>query len=44
MREAGYTYAEARDLLKSRRKLSKLEDRHQLVLEDWIAKTNRPIS
>jgi protein-tyrosine phosphatase len=44
MREAGYTYDEARDLLKSRRKLSKLEERHQVVLEDWIAKTNRPTS
>jgi protein-tyrosine phosphatase len=42
MREAGYSYEEARDLLKSKRKLSKLEDRHQMVLEDWIAKTNRP--
>ncbi len=40
MREAGYSYDEARDLLKSKRKLSKLEDRHRLVLEDWIAKTN----
>ena len=38
MREAGYSYEEARDLLKSKRKLSKLEDRHQTVLEDWIAK------
>ncbi len=44
MREAGYSYEEARDLLKSKRKLSKLEDRHQLVLEDWIAKTKRPTS
>jgi protein-tyrosine phosphatase len=44
MREAGYSYDEAKDLLKSKRKLSKLEDRHQVVLEDWIAKTNRPIS
>jgi protein-tyrosine phosphatase len=42
MREAGYSYVEARDLLKSKRKLSKLEDRHQVVLEDWIAKVNRP--
>jgi protein-tyrosine phosphatase len=41
MREAGYTYAEARDLLKSRRKLSKLEDRHQVVLENWSTKTSR---
>ena len=38
MREAGYSYDEARDLLKSKRRLSKLEDRHRLVLEDWIAK------
>ncbi len=37
MREAGYTYEEARDLLKSKRKLSKLEERHELVLKDWIA-------
>ena len=44
MREAGYSYDEARKLLKSKRKLSKLEERHQLVLEDWIAKTNRPTS
>jgi protein-tyrosine phosphatase len=42
MREGGYSYIEARDLLKSRRKLSKLEERHQIVLEDWIAKTTRP--
>ena len=41
MREAGYSYEEARGLLKSKRKLSKLEDRHELVLEDWIAKVNR---
>jgi predicted protein tyrosine phosphatase len=44
MRAAGYSYEEARDLLKSKRKLSKLEDRHELVLKDWIAKTNRPTS
>jgi predicted protein tyrosine phosphatase len=44
MREAGYSYEEARDLLKSKRKLSKLEERHRIVLEDWISKTNRPIS
>ncbi len=41
MSEVGYTYEEARDLLKSKRKLSKLEERHELVLKDWIAK---PIS
>jgi atypical dual specificity phosphatase len=44
MREAGYAYDEAKDLLKSKRKLSKLEDRHELVLKDWIAKANRPTS
>jgi protein-tyrosine phosphatase len=44
MREGGYSYEEARDLLKSKRKLSKLEERHELVLKDWIAKTNRPTS
>jgi protein-tyrosine phosphatase len=44
MREGGYSYEEARDLLKSERKLSKLEERHQVVLEDWIVKTNRPTS
>jgi protein-tyrosine phosphatase len=44
MRESGYSYEEARDLLKSKRKLSKLEERHQLVLEDWITTANRPIS
>lgn len=37
MSEAGYSYDEARTLLKSKRKLSKLEDRHQVVLEDWLA-------
>jgi protein-tyrosine phosphatase len=43
MREAGYSYDEARALLKSKRKLSKLEERHRLVLEDWIA-TNGSIA
>lgn len=38
MREAGYSYDEAKTLLKSRRKLSKLEDRHQVALEAWLAK------
>jgi protein-tyrosine phosphatase len=36
MREGGYSYEEARDLLKSKRRLSKLEDRHRTVLEAWI--------
>lgn len=38
MREAGYSYEEARTLLKSKRKLSKLEDRHHVVLEAWLTK------
>jgi protein-tyrosine phosphatase len=38
MHEAGYSYEEARNLLKSKRKLSKLEERHELVLKDWITK------
>ena len=33
MREAGYSYEEASDLLKSKRKLSKLEERHEALLE-----------
>jgi protein-tyrosine phosphatase len=41
MREGGYSYEEARDLLKSKRKLSKLEERHELALKDWIARTAR---
>ncbi len=44
MREAGYSYDEAKTLLKSRRKLSKLEDQHRAVLEAWLAKTKRPTS
>lgn len=44
MREGGLTYEEARDLMKSKRRLSKLEERHELVLKDWIAKANRPTS
>jgi atypical dual specificity phosphatase len=40
MREAGYSYDEAKTLLKSRRRLSKLEERHELVLKDWIAKAH----
>ena len=43
MREAGYTFNEANALLKSKRTLTKLEERHRAVLEDWL-KNNRPIS
>jgi atypical dual specificity phosphatase len=37
MREEGLSFEAARDLLKSKRALSKLEDRHRVVLERWIA-------
>lgn len=43
MREAGYTFDEANALLKAKRKLTKLEDRHRAVLEAWL-KNNRPTS
>ena len=37
MREDGMSYAEARELLHAKRSLVKLEARHQLVLESWMA-------
>jgi hypothetical protein len=37
MRQHGLTFAAARDLLKSQRALTKLEDRHQIALEAWLA-------
>jgi atypical dual specificity phosphatase len=37
MRERGLTFAEANDLLKAKRPLTKLEDRHRAVLETWQA-------
>ncbi len=36
MRERGLTYDQAADLLRSRRALVKLEERHRQVLEAWI--------
>ena len=38
MREEGMTFDEAEALLKSRRSLTKLEARHQRVLENWLTK------
>ncbi len=37
MREQGLTYDEANALMKSKRPLTKLEDRHRRVLEKWMA-------
>lgn len=37
MRERGLSYDQAADLLKSRRALVKLEDRHRQALEAWMA-------
>jgi atypical dual specificity phosphatase len=37
MRERGLTFSEANDLLKTKRPLTKLEDRHRAVLEAWLA-------
>ncbi len=37
MREQGLTFDEARSMMKSQRELSKLEERHQRVLEAWVA-------
>ncbi len=41
MREEGYSYEDAAALLKSKRALSKLQDRHRDVLLAWMAKTAR---
>ena len=38
MREEGMSFGEVEDLLTTRRKLVKLQERHRLVLESWIAK------
>ncbi len=37
MRERGMTFDEASDLLRSKRTLIKLEERHRRVLESWMA-------
>jgi atypical dual specificity phosphatase len=37
----GMTYDEANALMKQQRKLTKLEDRHRLALEAWIAERER---
>jgi atypical dual specificity phosphatase len=42
MREQGLTFDEANELMKSKRPLTKLEDRHRRVLENWIAEANAP--
>ncbi len=42
MREQGLTFDEANELMKSKRSLTKLEDRHRRVLENWIAEASAP--
>jgi hypothetical protein len=42
MREQGLTFDEANELMKSKRSLTKLEDRHRRVLESWLAEANAP--
>ena len=41
MKTRGMTFDAVRDLLRSRRELVKLEDRHRRVLESWIATAAR---
>jgi len=41
MREEGMTYDEARQLMKSKRPLAKLEAKHRERLEAWIARNGR---
>jgi hypothetical protein len=42
MREQGLTFDQANELMKLKRPLTKLEDRHRRVLENWIAEANAP--
>jgi protein-tyrosine phosphatase len=41
MRQHGLSFEAARNLMKARRSLTKLEDRHKVVLEAWLAGTCR---
>jgi protein-tyrosine phosphatase len=36
IQEEGLTFEEARDLMRAKRPLTKLEDRHQQRLEEWL--------
>jgi atypical dual specificity phosphatase len=41
MREESMTFAEAKDLMKAKRPLTKLESKHRRVLEAWLAGQNK---
>ncbi len=43
MQTEGMSFDEVRDLLRAKRSLVKLEDRHRRVLESWVADSGRPI-
>jgi atypical dual specificity phosphatase len=40
MREKGMEFGEAKELMKSRRRLTKLEPKHQALLDAWLAEQN----
>lgn len=40
MKEEGLSFAQARELMRQKRPLTKLESRHQRVLEKWLAGSN----
>ncbi len=43
MKTEGMSFDAVRDLLRSRRALVKLEDRHRRVLESWVAGPDVPV-
>jgi hypothetical protein len=41
MREQGLTFDQANTLMRSKRRLTKLESKHRRVLEAWLAQENQ---